>query len=363
MPLVILFFGAAIGAIVLLFGAGITGLPASHYNLVSEQRAIAEYRQTGTAPASVDVIGRTLGVDTATVINSPEVARDKSESHYGDKRFLAHIEQAIIDTCISVHARCGLLSRTSPDYDSIRLSAYSNSYDVRKMSDNDFLRFDSLELISTHNPTPPQVAQTYYGIWQGNYTIEGDDVLVYDLYVPSTGMPSPATSTYAGGVDLEFTGGTSAKMFPVADTDGRHITYYQPPVKDQWIERKVPLRPVTGSKIKFVDLVIEGMDSGNFTMYFRSMRIENRGRLKLRIWDPSYVWAFLPVTQGDFATVLADTTDPSINCASADEEDYAEFGRYMIAEALPPGVDYSRFIYDRPEGGYGCSYADIISYQ
>ncbi len=82
---------------------GITGLPPSYYDQVAQDRAKGEYyASSGTMPESVTVLGRNIAITAGDV--------DISAISYVTRDWVryrkAMVEQALINTCITLQTRC-----------------------------------------------------------------------------------------------------------------------------------------------------------------------------------------------------------------------------------------------------------------
>jgi hypothetical protein len=86
------------------------------------------------------------------------------------------------------------------------------------------------------------------------------------------------------------------------------------------------------------------------------------------------VWAFLEDDSGPVSDIWSGATRNTINCATATQTEYMEFGKHLIRQSFPLHVFDSpvvlngitkTFYYSRPRGapigGEGCSFTDIVS--
>lgn len=83
--------------------AGISGLPLSEYEKAANDKAMSVIYETGQAPGNVTVIGREIAIRGDKLHMSP-VYQGVWEDRQWRKGM---IEQAIIDTCITMLTKCG----------------------------------------------------------------------------------------------------------------------------------------------------------------------------------------------------------------------------------------------------------------
>ncbi len=355
MPLAIMMILLVVPALIFSVMAGITSLPDKYYQSKTIERAQSQYQQTQTLPANVTFLGRNLTVDPTKVDISNPVA-----SIYADARSRkATYEQALANVCVTLYTTCGLHSRLQPIYSGIRYSALASGYSVSVAPDrNGYLSFNS-------TMTGGGNCYAYYGVWTGSYTIAAGDALVFSMYVPS-GLPN----VIAGGIELDFSDATYGRSYSLADQNSTHSNVSSASYVGKWTYRQVSLAPVVGKTIQYVDLDNEADTAGSYNgILYKTIQIVNGNTVKLRIWDPSYLWGFLDMNDGQLSTLLTTgTTQTTITCSTATETEFNQYGKYLLrnvlgSSALPTatidGVTRT-FYYSKPAGGEGCGFSDTV---
>jgi hypothetical protein len=357
MPLVVVVIFTVIPAIIAAaMIAGITGLPEIDYRAKAKEKALSVYQETGSIPSTVSFLGRDIN------INSNEI--DLSEikkANYQDVLYKkSTIEQAIVNVCITLYKECGRESRTFPVYNSVRYSDLASDYSVAVVPEkNGYLSFNSA--ISGGGD-----GYVYYGIWSGPYTIQPGDKLVYDVYIPS-GLQEYTV----GGFEMDFSDSTYGRDYDLYDQNSYHSAFANLlSYAGMWYHREFNLSNVAGKTITYFNLVNESdiADTYNGILY-KNIQIVNGDTVKLRIWDPSYLWAFLDMRDGQVSDLLTTgTTQPTINCSTATETEFNQYGKYLLRNALgtsaiPPVIlngTTRNYYYSKPTGGQGCGFTDIV---
>lgn len=326
------------------------------YQSLAEKKALSQYHETGVMPSSVSVLGRQISITANSI--------DTSYIRLADYKKVNHtkatIEQAIVNTCVTLYQTCGRDSRMQPVYNALRYANLASNYSVRVEPDkNGYLRFDS-------TITGGGNGYVYWGVWNGSYTIQSGDKLVYDVYVPS-GL----TEYKVGNFEFDFSDGTAARQFGIYDQNSIHsaqgnLSAYA----GKWYHREFNLANVVGKSISYFDLVNESDTAGVYNgILYKNIAIVNSSNIKLRLWDPSYLFAFLDSRGGKVSDLLTTgTTVNTIDCNTATEADFEKYGRYLVRNALGtvalPAVVLDgvtrEFYYTKPTGGAGCGYTDIV---
>jgi hypothetical protein len=357
MPLIVVVIFTVIPAIIAAaMVAGITGLPEIDYQTKAKEKALSVYHQTGSIHSTVTFLGRDININS----NEIDLSEIKKASYKDVQYKKASIEQAIVNVCITLYKECGRDSRMSPVYNSVRYSNLASSYSVTVAPDkNGYLKFDSVI-------TGGGNGYVYYGIWNGSYTIQTGDKLVYAVYVPS-GLPA----YIVGGFEMDFSDGTYGRSYNLRDQNNRANHWSDLSVyAGKWYYREFALTNVVGKTISYFNLVNESDTAGTYNgILYKNIQIINGNAVRLRIWDPSYLWAFLDMKDGQVSTLLTTgTTQSTINCSTATETEFNQYGRHLLRNALgtsaiPPvilsGVSRN-FYYSKPAGGQGCGFTDIV---
>lgn len=331
------------------------GLSDREYQSLAKKKAVSEYYSTKTMPSSVTVIGRSVPINAGDV----DVSHLQRAEYDRIRQQKAMIEQAIVNTCITLYQTCGRDSRMQPVYNAIRYANLASNYSVRVEPDkNGYLRFDSVI-------TGGGNGYVYYGIWNGTYTIQPGDKLIYDVYIPS-GLPQ----YLVGNFEFDFSDGTYGRQYNLYDQNSKHSAFGNlSDYAGKWYHREFDLTAVAGKTISYVDLVNESDSAGNYNgILYRGMVIVNGSNIKLRIWDPSYLFAFLDRRGGKVSDLLSGATASTIDCSTATEVEFEQYGRYLFSNAIDlsmlsqvelNGVT-REFYYTKPAGGAGCGYTDIV---
>lgn len=354
MPFIMLIIVSVIPALLLTIMAGITGLPSKDYQAKMVERAQSAYQQTQALPATVTFLGQQLTVDPTKV----DLSSIQSASYADIRNRKASIEQAMANVCVTLYVSCGLHSRLAPVYNAIRYSNLASSYSVTVSPD----RNGYLQLNSTI--TGGGNGYVYYGVWNGAYTIQAGDTLVYSAFIPS-GLPQ----YLVGNLELDFSDATYGRSYGLKDQNnisaaqGNLATY-----AGQWYYRQINLASVVGKTIQYVDLVNESNNAGVYNgVLYKTIQITNGNTVQLRIWDPSYLWGFMDMKDGQVSTLLTTgTTQATINCSTATETEFNQYGKYLLRNALKtsalPSVTLDgvsrTFYYSKPAGGEGCGFTD-----
>ncbi|MHB8108837.1 MAG: hypothetical protein ACYDHW_02265 [Syntrophorhabdaceae bacterium] len=82
----------------------------------------------------------------------------------------------------------------------------------------------------------------------------------------------------------------------------------------------------------------------------------------------SLLWAFLPQEKGEIYTDIWKENDASsLDCSTATDREYAEYGRYIFKNAIPrtalSDVATGTMGYSKPLNGDGCSFYDLVDLQ
>jgi len=94
---------AVLPVVLLVVFTGITGLPSSEYEKTANARACSILYETEQVPERVTVIGRDIAVRDGEPDVSP-MRRAIMDERQWQK---AMIEQAMVNTCITMHIKCG----------------------------------------------------------------------------------------------------------------------------------------------------------------------------------------------------------------------------------------------------------------
>lgn len=154
----------------------------------------------------------------------------------------------------------------------------------------------------------------YESISFKSITIANGDKLVYEMYpmgpVCSTGIDAmcynPDGSIYAALRDYGHTGHPNAEIrntTQLADQEGRPLhsgaLIENPPPLNHWYYRVIDLSQVAGKTIKDWAVVFEGDQGGDYTTYFRYIRIEDsNGVVKGELFRDTLEVSALTVFQG-----------------------------------------------------------------
>ncbi len=126
--------------------AGITGLPSSEYERMANDRARSAFHETGQVPENVTVLGRQIAV-RVDELDFFSLRQGMQESRQWRK---AVIEQAIINTCITLQTRCGndnvdllwtFMPNESGPVAEIRAGPVSTNLDCDGATDLDYARY------------------------------------------------------------------------------------------------------------------------------------------------------------------------------------------------------------------------------
>jgi hypothetical protein len=126
--------------------AGIGGLTSSAYERMANDRARSAFHETGQVPENVTVLGRQISV-RADELDPFPVRQGVQESRQWRK---AMIEQAMVNTCITLQVRCGkddvgllwsFMPNESGRITEIRAGPASASLDCEGATDVDYARY------------------------------------------------------------------------------------------------------------------------------------------------------------------------------------------------------------------------------
>ncbi|OPY03707.1 MAG: hypothetical protein A4E60_00004 [Syntrophorhabdus sp. PtaB.Bin047] len=126
--------------------AGIGGLPSSKYEKLANDRARSAFHETGQVAGIVTVLGREITVNADKLDFSP----GRQGMQEGRQWRKAMIEQAMIDTCVTLQVRCGnddvdllwaFMPNESGPVAEIRGGPASEDFDCRGATDLDYARY------------------------------------------------------------------------------------------------------------------------------------------------------------------------------------------------------------------------------
>jgi len=103
MPAMIMVILSVVSLMVLSIFSEIRPLPREEYDKAARQKVLSAYHQTGSLPSSAVVFGRAVTVPAGSV----SVDRQRKVAFDVLDWRRAMVEQALINTCITMMARCG----------------------------------------------------------------------------------------------------------------------------------------------------------------------------------------------------------------------------------------------------------------
>jgi hypothetical protein len=132
-------------------------------------------------------------------------------------------------------------------------------------------------------------AYAYVTIWTGDQLVSTICSLVYDMWISSS---SPEIKA---GVDILLQDGTSLSSYPfgVVENDAQNISADPKNdlsgfANDQWYSRSIAFN-LTGNSIKTVSIALGGSAQGNYTAYFRRIRlVDASGDILQTFFDDTY---------------------------------------------------------------------------
>jgi hypothetical protein len=136
----------------------------------------------------------------------------------------------------------------------------------------------------------------YFKIWAGSYSIASGDTLQYDVWISST---SPQIEAGVDGICSDgqtlrdFTYTSSGNTHKLVDQQGFNLhpsSDLSGFANDQWYSRSIDLSslPANGhGTLSQAMVALEGDSQGQYTAYFRNIRITNGGTTRLTIFSNS----------------------------------------------------------------------------
>jgi len=157
MPAMVMVILTVVSLMVLSVFAEIRPLPREEYDKAARQKVLSAYHQTGSLPSSAVVFGRAVTVPAGSV----SVDRQRKVAFDVLDWRRAMVEQALINTCITMMARCGKMMpcdafmklcvgyrvknlREDPDVRARPVRRTANSQDVPRDGSIDWDRFEQL---------------------------------------------------------------------------------------------------------------------------------------------------------------------------------------------------------------------------
>lgn len=146
LPSIALLIFAAVPFILLTVFAGISGLPSSEYEKMANDRARSAFHEMGQVPEKVTVLGRQIDV-RSDELDLFAVRQGVQEKRQWRK---AMIEQAMVNTCITLQAKCGkddvtllwaFIPNESGRVSEIRAGPASTSLDCEEATGADYARY------------------------------------------------------------------------------------------------------------------------------------------------------------------------------------------------------------------------------
>ena len=145
-PFIAFLMLAVLPFVLLCVLAGIGGLTSSAYERMANDRARSAFHETGQVPENVTVLGRRIAV-RADTLDFFSVHQGVQDSRQWRK---AMIEQAMVNTCITLQVRCGkddvdllwsFMPNESGPVAEIRAGPASTSLDCEGATDVDYARY------------------------------------------------------------------------------------------------------------------------------------------------------------------------------------------------------------------------------
>lgn len=146
LPSIVLLMLAVLCSVLLSVVAGISGLPSPKYERMAKERAESVFHETGQVPENVSVLDRriTLRADELDLFSVRQGARE------GRSWRKAMIEQAMVNTCITLQVRCGddnvglvwaFMPNESGPVSEIRAGPVSTTLVCEEATDVDYARY------------------------------------------------------------------------------------------------------------------------------------------------------------------------------------------------------------------------------
>lgn len=147
------------------------------------------------------------------------------------------------------------------------------------------------------NPDPlhPCIYETF---WEGNYLIQTDDYLEYEI------LSSPETDMIKIELGLMSPNGTVTYLGAAYDpADGWAFSRLAQGTLGRWISQKVPLASAVNYRLIDACISIESDTVGNKEVYVRNAVITNAGQRKLNLFTTSLVVPQYKVWQPQWGTL------------------------------------------------------------